>query len=611
MKAAISEAGLESWVLACCDGEKAFRSIEEFHRAGAPVEHAPQVVNLYAFCAATHKDRKEATDKAERYVRMASARCALRAERAQERRPVKKLVFLLGGSTAAAQLALRLAAQGIPVVMTTGGNPAGLRPAENLEILEDAELVAVSGSFGQMAVRVSDASGKESLYEAGAVVVAFPAADSDGAASGLPLGDASLALEDLEKLASPETSAPGPASLGIWLDPAEGLADAGFSRRAFQAALKVCSRGAAEVSIFFRHVPLLGHDGQALYDELRQKGAKFFRLAGRSPEIRRENGRLVVTFQDAACLDVAVKVLLDCLVIVGRPLPSPKTGRVARLLGEPVDPEGFFQKDNVHLYPCGAFRRGIFYLGRCREEIAEEATLQELPALESVLVPPLLAGEVEALETIRIERARCVSCLTCFRACPHRAIEVFQGHPVPRPVAAACLECGLCAALCPGRAIELLCRPVRQVEAEIRAACRGSGSVGPVLVFACARSGWRAAEEAGRLGIAVPPEVVFLPVPCACSIGEDMLTAAFVEGADKVFVVGCHQDNCRSQRGTRAGEKRLERVRNYLEAAGRDPGKCLGFFSVASNEPYRLARLLQDRLQDGWAEGLSVKGGDS
>ncbi len=446
---------------------------------------------------------------------------------------------------------------------------------------------------------------------AGAVVVALPAAGSDGAAAGLPLGDANLGLEDLEGLVSQETAAAMPAAVGIWLDPAEGLPDAGLSRRALQAALKVCSRGPAEVSIFFRHVPLPEHDGQALYDELRQKGAKFFRLAGQSPEIRKENGRLAVTFQDAACSDVAVKVLLDRLVIIGRPLPSPETGRTASLLGEPVDGEGFFQKDNVHLYPCGSFRRGVFYLGRCREEITEEAALQELLALESALLPPLLAGEVEVLETIRIDPARCVSCLTCFRACPHQAIEVFQGHPVPRPVAAACLECGLCAALCPGRAIELLCEPVRQVEAEIRAACRGNGSGGPVLVFACTRSGWRAAEEAGRLGIAVPPEVVFIPVSCACSIREEILTAAFLEGAEKVFIAGCHQDNCRSQRGTRASEKRLERVRSYLEAAGRDPAKCLGFFSLASNEPYRLVSLLQDRLEDGRAERLSSGGGGS
>jgi len=611
MKAAIRDSELEGWVLACCDGEKALRCLVEDRAAGVCGGFAGQIIDLYAFCAAAHKDRGQATDRAERYVRMAAVRSAQRAQGATERRPVTKRVFVLGGSAVAERLAQDLLGQGIPVVMTTDGASSELLQAEGLTILQDAEPVAVSGSFGQMAVRVSNASGKETVYEVGALVVALPASCSDEVPSPVSLGEARLSVEELEKLALPGAVNSLPASVGLWLEPAEDGADMGFSRRALQAALNILSRGNTEVSIFFRHVPLPGHDGQALYDELRQRGAKFFRLTGQRPEIRKENGRVAVTFQDAACLDVAVKVHLDRIAIIGRPMPSPGTVRAARLVGEPLDAEGFLQKDNVHLYPCGAFRRGVFFLGHCREEITDEGALQELKALEYALVPSLLAGEVEALETIRIDPARCVSCLTCFRACPHQAIEVFQGHPVPRPVAAACLECGLCAALCPGRAIELLCRPVRQVEAEIREACRGNRSRPPVLVFACARSGWRAAEEAGRLGLAVPPDVLFVPVPCACSISEEILTAAFLEGADKVFVAGCHEDNCRSKLGTRAGAKRLERVRGYLEAAGREPSKCLGFFSVASNEPYRLVRLLQGSLEGGRAEGLAAEGGGS
>lgn len=608
MEAAIRDVGLEGWVLACCDREKALRGFVGDQAAGACRGFAGQVIDLYALCAAAHKDREQATDKAERYVRMAAARSARGVEGAAERRPVTRRVFVLGGSAVAERLAQDLVGQGIPVVMTTGGASSELPQAEGLTLLKDADPVAVSGSFGQMAVRVSDASGKEAVYEAGAIVVALPASCSDEVPWPVPLEEARLSLEELERLALPEAAKSLPGSLGLWLEPDGEGADMGLSRRALQAALKIRSRGTTEVSIFSRHIPLPGHDGQALYDELRQKGAKFFRLTGQRPEIRKDNGRLAVTFQDAACLDVAARVHLDRIVIIGRPVPSARAGRAARLVGEPLDVEGFFQKDNVHLYPCGAFRRGVFFLGRCREENTDEGILQELQALEAALVPPLLAGEVEALETIRIDPARCVSCLTCFRACPHQAIEVFQGHPVPRPVAAACLECGLCAALCPGRAIELLCRPVRQVEAEIREACRGNGSRPPVLVFACARSGWRAAEEAGRLGLAVPSEVLFVPVPCACSISEEILAAAFLEGADKVFVAGCHQDNCRSQLGTRAGEKRLERVRSYLEAAGREPSRCLGFFSLAPNEPHRLVRLLQELLEGGRAGGLATEG---
>jgi coenzyme F420-reducing hydrogenase delta subunit len=77
-----------------------------------------------------------------------------------------------------------------------------------------------------------------------------------------------------------------------------------------------------------------------------------------------------------------------------------------------------------------------------------------------------------------------------------------------------------------------------------------------------------------------------------------MLLAAFLKGAEKVLVVGCHPDNCVSQKGSAVGEKRTRRVARYLAATGRDPGGCIRFVAAAPNETHRLSHVLSNLDQD-------------
>jgi coenzyme F420-reducing hydrogenase delta subunit len=112
------------------------------------------------------------------------------------------------------------------------------------------------------------------------------------------------------------------------------------------------------------------------------------------------------------------------------------------------------------------------------------------------------------------------------------------------------------------------------------------------LVFACSRSAGLAAEAADRLGVKLPAGFHLVKIPCACSLSEEILLDALLQGVQKVLVLGCHEDNCVSQKGTAAGRRRLRRVAEYLEASGRNVPACLQFASLASNESHRFASLL-------------------
>jgi coenzyme F420-reducing hydrogenase delta subunit/NAD-dependent dihydropyrimidine dehydrogenase PreA subunit len=200
-----------------------------------------------------------------------------------------------------------------------------------------------------------------------------------------------------------------------------------------------------------------------------------------------------------------------------------------------------------------------------------------------------------------------VSCITCYRVCPHHALDISQG-PTPVPIDPACQGCGLCAALCPGNAIELMQRPGKQILGELEDAGSGGKDSSLTVLFCCSRSGLGPVGNGGEVSLSDPDRTCVIEVPCACSVSEEMLLAAFLRGAEKVVVVGCHPDNCVSQRGSAVGGKRTQRVARYLGATGKDPGDCIRFVTVAPNETHRLSHILShlDHDPSGPSAGPAV-----
>ena len=68
---------------------------------------------------------------------------------------------------------------------------------------------------------------------------------------------------------------------------------------------------------------------------------------------------------------------------------------------------------------------------------------------------------------------------------------------------------------------------------------------------------------------------------------------ALEQGARGVLVLGCHHDNCRSLWGSDLSRKRVDRVCETIEAVGVE-GERVQFHTLAANEPYRLAHLLDE-----------------
>jgi heterodisulfide reductase subunit A len=150
----------------------------------------------------------------------------------------------------------------------------------------------------------------------------------------------------------------------------------------------------------------------------------------------------------------------------------------------------------------------------------------------------------------------------------------------PQIVPDACFSCHLCVANCPAYAIESTALSNDQITQRIQK--------DRIAVLACERS---AALAAGNL--ALPDFVDLIPIPCACRISPDVILKALLNGASKVIVSGCHQENCRSVDGTGAARDSVKKVLSIPEL---DPAKVL-WEPVAANETVKFERIISNATE--------------
>jgi len=104
-----------------------------------------------------------------------------------------------------------------------------------------------------------------------------------------------------------------------------------------------------------------------------------------------------------------------------------------------------------------------------------------------------------------------------------------------------------------------------------------------MVILACERS---AALAAGSL--ALPDHITLIPIPCACRISSDVILKALLNGASKVIVAGCHEENCRSLEGSSIADAS---VRQVLSIPEMDASKVV-WEPIAANETRKLERII-------------------
>jgi len=123
-----------------------------------------------------------------------------------------------------------------------------------------------------------------------------------------------------------------------------------------------------------------------------------------------------------------------------------------------------------------------------------------------------------------------------------------------------------------------------------------------VIGFLCRWCSYTGADLAGAMRLQYPPEIRIIVVPCTGRVDILYLLQAFENGADAVFVSGCHEGDCHYVNGNLFARKRVERAKAILQNIGLEPER-LEMFYVSASEGPQFAAVAQEMTDRAYRLG--------
>jgi F420-non-reducing hydrogenase iron-sulfur subunit len=118
-----------------------------------------------------------------------------------------------------------------------------------------------------------------------------------------------------------------------------------------------------------------------------------------------------------------------------------------------------------------------------------------------------------------------------------------------------------------------------------------------IVGFLCNWCSYAGADGAGVARLQYAPNMTVIRVMCSGRVSPEMVIRAFREGADGVFVLGCHIGDCHYISGNHRTAKRIPMLQNLLGYVGIDPRR-LRLDWVSSAEGPKLARVVDEFVAD-------------
>jgi len=454
------------------------------------------IANIREQCSWAHEG--DITEKALELIRMAvnKARLLQAVERGEV--PVNKEVLVVGGGFSGMKSALELSQFGIRTTIMERESTLGVKLKElegfygletspkemfssmtraieedkNIEVLTSAEVARVQGEAGDFTVRIRKGGKKESSRSFGAIIFAtgyrteILPQDFELKPGGNIISQQRL----VEMLQAPEKLERSPEIIGFALDFSDENSRLP-TLSTLNNALAVKEKLGSEVYVFCKNLKVDSEGAEKLYREARNRGVVFLKFEGK-PRIHGEDSRVKVEARDVL-LGEEVTLLCNLLVAEEKALPPEGTKALSSMLNLETDTQGFYQDENVHLYPVASGRKGMFFVGACRGNLDLGRALTDISsALVSVYELLSPGGAMVEVEKVKADSQKCRICLTCIRICPHKAIRLARVDNekwVAKIYDLACDRCGICTAICPATAIKFEGYSDEQILAEVEA----------------------------------------------------------------------------------------------------------------------------------------------
>ncbi len=94
-----------------------------------------------------------------------------------------------------------------------------------------------------------------------------------------------------------------------------------------------------------------------------------------------------------------------------------------------------------------------------------------------------------------------------------------------------------------------------------------------IVAFLCNWCTYAGADLAGTSRLQYPPNVRIIRLMCSGALDPAYVLKALLEGADGVFIGGCHPGDCHYQNGNYKARRRVALLKKILEQTGFDPDR--------------------------------------
>jgi heterodisulfide reductase subunit A len=609
MISCIKGENLERVVVAACSPEfheHIFREVLE--KAGLN-GHLLSMANIREQCSWAHDG--DVTVKAVELIKMAVNKSRLLQPVEKKELPVNREVLVGGGGFSAINTALQLSRVGLRTTLLekeaalgtgteelesfygfdTGSMISAVEGDENIEVLTSAQMMEVEGKIGDFSVRIRK-EGEEIFRKYGAIILATGYQTEIVLDSELKSGLNIVSQEQLCRMLGNSSLETEPKTIGFMFDFSDE--NSRFPTMAtLNNALAAKKKWGSEVYVFYKSVKVDSEGMEKLYQEARDCGVVFLKSEV-SPRIAVENGWVKVEAKDVF---LGEDIILACDVLVAEELylPTEETGNLSSLLNVRRDSRGFFQDENVHLYPVTSEKKGIFFVGECRGGSDLGRVLTDISSVVMNVQELLSSGKILVdVERVKADPQKCVACLTCIRVCPHGAIQLVRADN-SKEVAGisdlACYACGICAAICPAKAIKFQGYRDEEILAQIEAT--GESLNGRNVAFCCEHSAYPAADLAGKLRLHYPENMRIIRVPCAGHVDVFHILKAFEKGAAAVLVMGCEDGACHHITGNTRAKERVKYCNMLLKEIKVD-GRPVAMFNLSPNAPHKFVRAVNE-----------------
>ncbi|NIS63110.1 MAG: hypothetical protein GTO13_21165 [Proteobacteria bacterium] len=355
----------------------------------------------------------------------------------------------------------------------------GVKKHSNIEVKRSVELRSFEGSVGDYRIGIQTPQRKREIVKGSAIILAtgYDVVPNTEGIFGhrcfvsppqmeAMLRDAGRSLKDEKgKPIRTVTFLLDLANETIKIDSANAVKNAILLKRDYDCMVNVVCRD-VKVSL---------DSMEMQYRKAREMGVIFVKYDD-TPRFSLVNGQVNVEVKEVSSRmrggEYSLSILSDIVVLSEKFVSSESTEMLATIFGIPLPEAGYLMEDNPQFTHIRANRRGVFIAGGCRFPQTVNEALLEAEAAALGVTQLLSQGVYEFdLAVAEIDPAKCATCLTCPRVCPHSAIVVEQyaekniyvtnGYGkdlkwrAARVLSPQCYGCGICVSSCPTKAITL------------------------------------------------------------------------------------------------------------------------------------------------------------